>query len=117
MRQHSRLRRLMLREKEFLYNLYTETSGRKNRYTIQRASPEQVWLIVRILFCIAVGHIPLTYKNYQRLVWSKRKNSLRSLKNRMRHLRRRSSAEKRRKFILQFAVLYQFLFHDLFEED
>ncbi len=117
MRSHSLLRKLMMKEKDFLYHLYKETSGRRNRYNIKTASPQQVWLVLRILFCIAAGHIPLTYKNYQRLSWSKRKNSLRSLKNRMRYLKKKSSEGRRRKFILQFAVLYQFLFHDLFEQD
>ncbi len=118
-KSHPFLQRLMKEEHDFLYKLFCEKSGRKNRKTLNRASAKQVWLVLRLLFCIAVGHIPLSATNFRRLEQSKRKNSLRSLKNRMESFRVggiRSTSE-RRKFILQFAVLYHYLFHDIFVED
>ncbi len=112
---HASLRRQMEREHHFLYNLYQEEDGRRNRATLRKASPLQVWIVLRLLFCIAVGHIPITEKNYRRLIQSKRRNSLRSLKNRMRFFRKgRGKTELRRQFILQFAVLYHNLFEDIF---
>ncbi len=111
---HRLLRKLMEKEHNFLYKLYTEKSGRKNRKTLQNATKTQVWVVLRLLFCIAAGHIPLTLPNYRRLVQSRRRNTLRSLKNRMRSLRGRKKVSERRAFVKQFAVLYHFLFHDIF---
>ena len=112
---HPRLRRLMEENHAFLYKLYTQKDGRKNRTTLRRAKEGEVFVVLRLLFCIAVGHIPLTKANYKKLVHSKRRNNLRSLKNRMRQLKR-SSLEEQRKFILQFAALYPYLFYDIFNE-
>ena len=112
--RHFRLRKYMTKEHFFLYKLYREKEGHINRVTLQRATVKQIWLVLRLLFCIAVGHIPLTYKNYQSLVRSKRKNNLRSLKNKMRYFRTKGESEARRKFVLQFSSLFPFLFHDLF---
>ncbi len=112
----SKLQELMRKEHEFLYKLYRQKSGRKNRLTIKNASKSQVWVVLRVLFCIAVGHIPISRENYNHLVRSKRKNNLRNLKNRMKFLRKRGSLKSQRKFILQFASLYRFLFYDLFIE-
>ncbi len=112
---HSSLRRQMKSEHSFLYKLYEEKNGRRNRANLRKASPLQVWIVLRLLFCIAVGHIPISAKNYRRLVQSKRKNSLRSLKNRMKYFRKgKNKTEQRRQFILQFAVLYHNLFEDIF---
>ncbi len=107
----------MKKEHKFLYRLYKETNGRRNRKTLVNATPAQIWLVVRLLFCIAVGHIPLTFKNYQRLVQSRRRNSLKNLKNNMPFLQYgKSKLKKRQKFVMQFAVLYHYLFHDIFVE-
>ena len=116
MPSHTGLRRLMRHEHQFLYKLFCEKKGRINRASIQHATPNQVWIVLRLLFCIAVGHIPITYKNYQKLVRSKRKNSLRSLKNRMQFLRKRHQIEARRRFLYQFSSLFPYLFHDIFVE-
>ncbi len=113
MSSHSKLQELMRKEHNFLYKLYRQQSGRQNRKTLKNASKSQVWVVLRILFCIAAGHIPLSRKNYEHLVRSKRKNSLRSLKNRMKYLRK-AKVESQRKFILQFAALYRYLLYDLF---
>ena len=101
-------------EHSFLYRLYRHKEGRINRQALKRASSKQIWVVLRILFCISAGHIPLTYANYQKLVRSKRKNNLRSLKNRMHHFRRRGQTEARRLFLYQFSSLFPYLFHDIF---
>ena len=88
---HPRLRKLMQKHHHFLFKLYKQKRGRNNRTTLQNASPQQIWLTIRLLFCIAVGHIPLTYNNYERLVKSKRKNNLRNLKNEIVQLRKADS--------------------------
>ncbi len=113
MSSHPSLQRLMQKEHNFLFRLYRQKKGRNNRTLLLKASPKQVWLVLRLLFCIAVGHIPISRKNYAKLVQSKRRNSLRSLKNRMSYLRKESVLQ-RRKFILQFASLFHYLFEDIF---
>ncbi len=107
----------MQKEHIFLYNLYSEKKGRKNRKTLEKATVRQVWVVLRILFCLAAGHIPLPVANYRRLVQSKRRNALRSLKNRMEQFRGRNKSEKRRHFVMKFAVLYPYLFYDLFVDE
>ncbi len=113
---HSKLQRQMKKQHAFLYKLFKEKSGRKNRATLQKANHNQVWVVLRVLFCISAGHIPLKFKNFQKLITSKRRNTLRSLKNRMRYLRSEST-EKKKKFILQFASLFPYLFYDLFIDE
>ncbi len=110
---HPKLQRLMREEHIFLYRLYREKKGRNNRRILEKASKKQVWVVLRILFCISAGHIPITRGNYAKLVQSKRRSLLRSLKNRMRTLRK-SSVLQQRKFVLQFASLFHYLFEDIF---
>ncbi len=115
MTSHPVLRQLMEDEHAFLYKLYRQRSGRVNRTSLENATKDQIWVVLRLLFCITVGHIPLAKINYARLVRSKRRNTLRSLKNRMKNLRK-SQVQTQRKFVLQFAALYPYLFYDLFNE-
>ncbi len=113
---HPRLRRLMEKHHNFLYQLYSNKTGRQNRTLLKKASGSKVRLVLRLLFCISVGHIPLTQKNYDRLIQSRRRNNLGQLRNRMRRLKNGPIYEQR-KFILQFAVLYPNLFYDIFNVD
>ena len=103
----------MKKEHGFLYQIFCEKKGWKNRATLHKATPQQVWVVLRLLFCVAVGHIPLTKSNYQKLLRSKRNNTLTSLKTKMQSLRQAETGKKR-DFILQFASLYPYLFHDIF---
>ncbi len=113
---HPRLQRLMQKNHDFLHQLYKNKTGRQNRTLLKKASGNEVRLVLRLLFCIAVGHIPLTEKNYERLVQSKRRNNLGRLRTRMRRLKS-APIYRQRKFILQFAVLYPYLFYDIFNLD
>ncbi len=112
--EHPLLRELMLAEHKFLYKLYKQKKGRNNRTTLKRASDKQIWLVLRVLFCIAAGHIPITYKNYQQLIRSKRRHTLASLKRQMEVFRKAGQKEQRRRFVLQFASVFPNLFHDIF---
>ena len=116
MQSHAALQRLLKKHHLFLYSLYLQKKGRNNRTRLRRATKQQVWTILRLLFCISVGHIPLTRQNYERLVRSKRKNNLQSLRKRIRSLRK-APTEIRRHYIMQFAALYPFLFYDLFNKE
>ncbi len=113
MSEHPLLQKLMRKHHLFLFKLYRQKSGRKNRQVLQKARKQQVWLVLRLLFCISAGHIPLSRANYERLVKSKRRNNLRSLKNQMRYLKK-ATVERQKNFILQFSALYHYLFHDIF---
>ena len=111
---HRLLRKIMLSEHKFLYKLFQEKKPRLARSKLKQASSKQIWLVLRLLFCIAVGHIPITRKNYQRLVRSKRKNILSHLKYRMQFFRKRGKTQARREFLYQFSSLFPYLFHDIF---
>ncbi len=113
---HTALARLLKKHHKFLYKLYQEKKGRNNRTTLGKATKQQIWTVLRILFCIAVGHIPLTRQNYERLVRSKRKNTLKKIRNKIKIIRK-ASPNMRRRYIMQFASLYPYLLYDLFNAE
>ena len=112
---HRRLQRLMKKYHNFLFGLYKENRGWKNRIILSQTNHVCVYLVLRLLFCISVGHIPLRYRNFQVLIRSKRRKILASLKYSFRRLQHSPTLEKRR-FILRFASLYHILFEPLFEK-
>ncbi len=111
---HALLQKLMRKYRVFLFGLYSESRGWKNRKTLQNTSNVCIFLILRLLFCISVGHIPLRYCNYKLLIKSKRRQLLGSLKYNFRSILD-SSTEEKRKYVLKFASLYHALLEPLFE--
>ncbi len=99
----------------FLYNLYQEKRGWKNRATLSKATESQVFLILRLLFCLSVGHIPIRFSHFQELIKSKRRPTLASLKYRFSNLQK-GAKKQRRQYVLKFASLYHFLLFPLFNE-
>ncbi len=112
---HSKLRRLMEKNASFLYLLYKEKNARRTRLKLLKAERMQVWLVLRILFCISVGHIPIRKTHFLQVIRSKRRILLASLKFRFQKLRTSSIREKR-KFVLEFASLFPILLYPLFNK-
>ncbi len=114
---HHLLRKRLLEPKthKLLFRLYSHKT-RQNRRDLQKTSGRQANTILRILFCIAVGHIPITKKNFDKLAKSKRRLLFRKLRFHI-HPMLDSSLEKRKKFLYQLASLYPALFSPLFEEE
>ncbi len=111
---HRLLRKLMLEPKthQFLYRLQRHKT-RQNRRDIQKSTSKQVNTVLRVLFCVSVGHIPLHKKHFEVLARSKRRQLLRKLRFRL-HDILESSIERRKNFLSQFASLYPSLLWPLF---
>ena len=87
---HRFLRKFMKKHHSFLFKLYQEKRGWKNRDTISKARNVQVRLLLRLLFCISAGHIPIRKSDFEEIVRSKRRILLRNVKYIFRKLRKDS---------------------------
>ncbi len=112
-KSHVRLQKQMRKYHSFLYGLFLEKRGWKNRISLKKTNNAVIFLVLRLLFCISVGHIPMRYKTFQQIVKSKKRQLLGSLKFTFRKLRQASSQEKRT-FVLKFSSIYHVLFEPLF---
>ncbi len=112
---HPRLQKFMKKHHSFLYSLYQEKRGWKNRVTLSKATESQIYLILRLLFCLSAGHIPIRFSHFQALIKSKRRPTLALLKYRFHHLRKGSKTQIRQ-YVLKFASLYNALFSPLFKK-
>ncbi len=113
---HRLLRKRMLEPNthRLLYRLFKHKS-RQNRYDIQTANGRQLNVILRILFCLAVGHIPIFRSHYEHLKKSKRRLALKTLRFRLKSLLS-ASLHKKKQYLANFASLFPFLFSPLFPE-
>lgn len=109
---HLLLQRFMRRYKTFLYQLYKERRGWKNRESLKKTSDNCISVVLRILLCLCLGHIPIRYRHFKTLIKSKRRQMLASLKYKYKSLRNNAAAK--REFVLNFASLYCVLFEPLF---
>ncbi len=105
----------MRRYHRFLYDLFREHRGWKNRATLRKTSDICVNLLLRILLCLSLGHIPIRYCHFETLVKSKRRDLLSGLKVQYRSLQGGTSKD-RRNYVLKFASLYSILLEPLFKE-
>ena len=112
--EHPLLQKYMQKHHQFLYNLYKEHRGWKNSETLSRATDAQIFLVLRILFCISVGHIPIRESHFQTIIRSKRRILLRQVKYVFSKLRKGPKKDIRI-FVAKFASLYPVLFYPLFE--
>ena len=112
---HPALQRLMKKEHAFLYKLYT-SNGRQNRHTLNKASKLQVFLVLRLLYCISAGHIPLTKSAFEEVIRRKKRALLARMKSRSVILRKKESLFNRRKYVLQYSSVYPFIFEAIFND-
>ncbi len=103
----------MEKNHNFLFTLFEEKRGWKNRDTLRKASKEELSVTLRLLFCISVGHIPIRRSDFAVIVKSKRRIVLADLKYSFARLRH-DSRSKILEFLLKFASLYRILFHPIF---
>ncbi len=110
---HPSLRRLMQKHHSFLYRLFNG-NGRKNRHYLASASKQEVYLLLRLLYCLSAGHIPISRNNFQELIRRKKRHLLARLKGRSLVLRKKKSFIEKRKYILQYSSVYPFLLEPIF---
>ncbi len=110
---HPRLRRLMQKHHSFLYKLFIG-NGRKNRHSLGSATKQQVHLLLRVLYCLSAGHIPISREDFGEIVRRKKRLLLARLKSQSLVLRKKKTFLEKRKYILQYSSVYPFLLHPLF---
>ncbi len=98
-----------------LYRLFKHKE-RQNRSDIAEATNFQLNTLLRILFCISVGHIPVKKSSYLKLKRSKRRLILKKMRFRIKKMLVRPLSEKRR-FLSNFVSLYPDLLLPLFSGD
>ncbi len=111
---HQLLRKRMLQPKThvLLYRLFSHKE-RQNRSDIAEATSHQLNTIIRVLFCISVGHIPMKKSAFLKLKKSKRRLLLSRLRFQLRKMLKKTLSEKR-KFLSNFVSLYPILLGPLF---
>ena len=114
---HKLLRQRMLEPKThvLLFRLFSHKE-RQNRADIAEATSFQLNTVLRILFCISVGHIPMTTLTYNKLKKSKRRLLLNSLRFRLKKILKKSLSQKKR-FLGNFVSLYPALLSPLFPKN
>ncbi len=110
---HPALRRLMQKHHAFLYRLYNG-NGRKNRHALASATKQQVHVLLRVLYCLSAGHIPISRENFQQIIRRKKRLLLARLKGKSIILRRKEPFLVRRKYVLQYSSVYPFLLEPIF---
>ena len=114
---HRLLRKRMMQPKThvLLYRLFRHKE-RQNRSDIAEATNSQLNTLLRVLFCISVGHIPMKRASYLKLQRSKRRVLLSNLRFRLKKMLKMSLSPKRR-FLSNFVSLYPTLFGPLFSHE
>ena len=112
---HPTLQREMKKHHLFLYELYMGNS-KKNRNLLYKASKQEVYVVLRILYCISAGHIPISKKNFQEITRRKKRIMLARLKSRSIYLRKKETLFNRKKYVLQYCSVYPYLFQSPFIE-
>lgn len=72
------LRKCMLRDKAFLKSLYLSNSL-SNKTTLSFAQRTEILTLIKVLFFLARGEIPLKRAHYKNLIKSKKTNVLTSM--------------------------------------
>lgn len=72
------LRQYMLRDKSFLKSLYL-SNALSNKTTLAFSERAQLLTLIKVLFFLSRGEIPLKKVHYQKLVKSKKRNLLQNI--------------------------------------
>ncbi len=100
---------------EFLWHLYTAKTHTVRR-RIMKASNLELCILIKVIYCIEQGYIPIRKKNFQKLVQRRRMKPILDLKYKIKKLLRSSVAEKR-KWATQLTSQYKYLLYFLFENE
>ena len=112
---HPFLQREMKKHHLFLYKLY-QGNSKKNRTLLHKATKSEIYVLLRVLYCISAGHIPISKQNFREITRRKKRVLLARLKSRSIYLRKRESLFNRKKYVLQYSSVYPYLLQPLFIE-
>ncbi len=100
---------------EFLWHLYTNKVHTVRR-RLMKATNSELCILIKIVFCIEQGYIPIKKKNFEKLVKRRRMKPILDLKYKIKKILRSSLADKR-KWATQLTSQYKYLLFALFEEN
>ncbi len=98
----------------FLWKLYVE-NPQTIRRNLAKASNNEMCTLIKIIYCVEQGYIPIKKKNYYKLVATRRMKPILELKYHVKNLLRKPLVEKQ-KWAMKIASLYKFLLYSIFEE-
>lgn len=111
------IRSLLLRDKRFLLDLFVNNIY-QNRKLILGASQSHLNTVLKILHLIANNQIRIDEEDFEALKKSKKANVLKTkIKSKEDFLYFLTSAEPKRRFLLQFIAVFKILLKPIFEED
>ncbi len=111
----AKLQEEMKKHHEFLWNVFSQKPY-KVRKILKEATNSELQILIKILYCVEEGQIPIKEKHYQILKNSRRLNAIVRLKEKVNSVLRLSVSRKR-KWATQFTSLYKYLLYHLFENN
>ncbi len=103
----------MKKHHEFLWKLFSQRPY-KVRKPLQEANDAELRTLIKILFCVEEGEIPIKEKHYQILKKSRRLKPIVQLKKKVNNILRLPVAAKQ-KWATKFTSLYKYLLFHLFD--
>ncbi len=108
------LKKEMHAKHKFLWILYTEKPHTIRR-KLAKVSNRELCMLIKLVYCVEQGYIPIKKKNYHKLVLTRRMKPILDLKFHIKKLLRKTVDEKR-KWAMQISSLYKYLLYSVFEE-
>ncbi len=100
---------------EFLWNIYKGKPHTVKRI-LAKASNSQLCTLIKIIYALEEGLIPMKVRHYKNLLRSKRIKPILMLKYNVKSLLR-SKLEEKRTWVYQYCSLYKSLLYPLFEPE
>ncbi len=108
-------RRLIEIHHEFLWNLYNGKPHTVKRL-LTKATNAQLCTLIKIIYALEEGLIPMKIRHYKNLLRSKRIKPILLLKYNVKQLLR-STLDEKKKWVYQYCSLYKSLLYPLFEQE
>ncbi len=109
------LREDMKMHHEFLWELYSSKTHTVRR-RIMKATNLELCILIKIIYCIEQGYIPIRKQNFDKLVKRRRMKPILNLKYKIKKVLR-SSVDEKRKWATQLTSQYKYLLYSLFEDE
>ncbi len=100
---------------QFLWQLFVEKSHTVRRRLL-KATDAELCILIKIVYCIEQGYIPIKKKNFKKLIQKRRMKPILGLKYQIKKLLR-SSIEEKKKWATQLSAQYKYLLYALFEKE
>ena len=109
------LRQSIVENHDFLLKVYRDKPHTVKRF-LAKASNAELCILIKLLFALEEGLIPMKIRHYKILLRSKRMKPILMLKYDVKRMLRAPLAEKKT-WLCQFCSLYKALLYPLFEDE